>query len=662
MSEDAYKVARRAILNSARRRQQKSLDLRGKQLSALPPEIGQLTALESLDLGKNQLTALPPEIGRLAALHSLDVSENRLKTLPPELGQLTALRDLSLRGNRLGRLPSVICQLTALQILDLSANRLDVLPPEIGQLTALQRLNLAANQLKMLPPEIVRLTALHFLRLLGNRLTNLPPEILQLTALIELDLDLNQLTELPPEIGQVTSLERLDLRENMLTDLPTEIGQLMRLGRLDVRNNKLSTLPLEVGQLRGLQNAAEEDFEPLTEGLWVDDNPLPHPYPTLVAGGQPSATVNVLRWLRGELEPQTLPEPDSDPVDSVGTSGIVESAGDDDAEITLRQRPAAFRFRIQNAKIDALPEQPEVADLDVAKDLHAELVAKAGQLRSRLAKTNSDPRTQRSVERLLQALATRFEDVRPGILLSRSRSIEADRNAFDTEEGRREVFPEAVAMVDDVLLSLQDLLAIYPIVRKIEAERLALSIARDASLLDAVTSEADAIKLEASESEVVTAAAIAALRENDPEIEDARSLDVRAGLVADQLLVVRNFVSEIVSYVRRHGAGATAPSVGALRQASNELKELGGKSWEAAKANLPDGVGAAARILPVGLVIVLLASIAGPVAGLAALSGGFKQLAQAIKQLRDFGKLPKGEEQKSEAPRGRRARERKKLE
>jgi hypothetical protein len=89
---------------------------------------------------------------------------------------------------------------------------------------------------------------------------------------------------------------------------------------------------------------------------------------------------------------------------------------------------------------------------------------------------------RRSVERLLDALATRFEDVRPGVLLSRSRSIEADRSAFDSEDARRELFPEAIAMVDDVLLSLQDLLAIYPIVRKIEAERLALSIQRDATL------------------------------------------------------------------------------------------------------------------------------------------------------------------------------------
>ncbi len=33
------------------------------QLTALPPEIGQLTNLQTLYLGDNQLTTLPPEIG-----------------------------------------------------------------------------------------------------------------------------------------------------------------------------------------------------------------------------------------------------------------------------------------------------------------------------------------------------------------------------------------------------------------------------------------------------------------------------------------------------------------------------------------------------------------------------------------------------------------------
>ncbi len=324
---------------------------------------------------------------------------------------------------------------------------------------------------------------------------------------------------------------------------------------------------------------------------------------------------------------------------------------DSNVDVDLRQLPAAFRFRIQDDKIDVLPEHADVTDFDTAKDLHAELIAKANGLRSRLSSTNSDQRAQRSVERLLEALAARIEDVRPGVLLSRSRSIEADRNAFDTEEARRELFPDAIAMLDDVLLSLQDLLAIYPVVRKIETERLALSIQRDPTLLDAVAAELETIKKEASVSEAVTGAVVAALKENDPDIKAARTLDVLAGLLADTLLVVRNFGSVAVTYVHKHGESAASALGAGLARAGSELKELGGNSWEAAKINLPEGVGAAARILPVGLVIALLANIAGPVAGLAALSGGFKQLAKAINKLKGVGDPPKGKEAKPKVAR-----------
>ncbi len=44
------------------------LDLRGLGLTAVPPEIGQLTGLQSLNLSINRLTAVPPEIGQLTGL------------------------------------------------------------------------------------------------------------------------------------------------------------------------------------------------------------------------------------------------------------------------------------------------------------------------------------------------------------------------------------------------------------------------------------------------------------------------------------------------------------------------------------------------------------------------------------------------------------------
>jgi hypothetical protein len=337
MTDDRVRRAQDEIRN-ALARSQISLDLSGLDLTALPPEIGRLTALQDLDLSGNRLPTLPPEIGQLTALRSLNLSGNRLTTLPPEIGRLTALEYLDLFGNRLTTLPPEIGQLTALQRLDLSGNELTALPPKIGRLTALEHLRLSRNRLTGLPPEIRRLTALQHLNLSGNRLTGLPPEIGQLIALHSLDLSGNELTTLPPEIGRLTALQSLLLGENGLTGLSPEIGRLTALQRLDLDGNRLTALPNELGELRTLEEAA--GAQPGFLGLDVAGNPLPAPYPTLIRDGQPSATRNVLAWLRGELDPASpadgpapQSEPDADdeppplPAQGVGLHFILDAEG-----------------------------------------------------------------------------------------------------------------------------------------------------------------------------------------------------------------------------------------------------------------------------------------------------------------------------------------------
>jgi hypothetical protein len=285
MSDEAFRLARRRIINNALRRGQKSLSLSNKGLTELPPEIGQLTELRSLYLNNNQLTRLPSELFMLPNLRRLSLRNNQISELPPEISRLSNLTVLVLSQNQLASLPSGISRLTHLYELDLGSNAFSSLPSELWQLRSLIDLNLA-----------------------GNGLASLPSDISELKELVLLDLSRNHFKELPPAIGSLQELSSLDLSNNDLGALPSEIGELEYLRQLDLSFNDLKELPRTMGFMRGLEQAAEGDYEPRTEGLWLDSNPLGDPYPRLIAEDtQPTITLNVLRWLRGELDLSTLP-------------------------------------------------------------------------------------------------------------------------------------------------------------------------------------------------------------------------------------------------------------------------------------------------------------------------------------------------------------------
>ena len=189
----------------------------------IPPELGNLTALERLDLWSNDLTGpIPPELGNLTALRTLWLSNNELTgQIPPELGNLSALERLYLRSNALtGEIPPELGKLSALEWLWLHVNGLTgEIPPELGNLTELVVLDLSSNALiGPIPPELGNLTALETLGLSSNALIGpIPPELGNLTALERLDLSRNALTgPIPPELGNLKLLEGLYLIENRL--------------------------------------------------------------------------------------------------------------------------------------------------------------------------------------------------------------------------------------------------------------------------------------------------------------------------------------------------------------------------------------------------------------------------------------------------------------
>jgi len=239
------------------------LDLSGKGLTSLPPEISQLTNLRKLNLSSNQLTNLPAAIAQLSNLRELNLRHNQLTSLPVAIAQLSNLTVLRFGGNQLTSLPPAIAQLSNLITLDLSGNQLTNLPAAIAQLTNLRELDLRHNQLTSLPAAIAQLTLLITLNLRGNQLPNLPTAITQLSNLQRLYLSDNQLTSLPAAIAQLSNLQRLDLSHNQLTSFPTAIVQLSNLQRLYLRGNQLTSLPAAIAQLSNLQRL-NLDYNQLT--------------------------------------------------------------------------------------------------------------------------------------------------------------------------------------------------------------------------------------------------------------------------------------------------------------------------------------------------------------------------------------------------------------
>jgi CCR4-NOT transcription complex subunit 6 len=62
---------------------------------------GHFKLLTQLRIFKNRLRSLPPQIGDLSALQILWLQDNLLTTLPPEIEKLSNLTLLSLKGNPL---------------------------------------------------------------------------------------------------------------------------------------------------------------------------------------------------------------------------------------------------------------------------------------------------------------------------------------------------------------------------------------------------------------------------------------------------------------------------------------------------------------------------------------------------------------------------------
>ncbi|MFO0186295.1 MAG: leucine-rich repeat domain-containing protein, partial [Alphaproteobacteria bacterium] len=185
---------------------------------------------------------------------------------------LLQLQHLRCRGTKISDL-TPIKGLLQLQHLDCIDTRVSDLTPSTG-LLQLQRLYCSLTQVSDLTP-IKGLLQLQRLYCSDTRVSDLTP------------------------IAGLFDLEYVDAENCSVGFVPNTIKNLKKLALLDLSQNKIKRLPRELGELGAL------------ETLSIEGNPLEDPLPELIAPGHPQATINVLRWLRGEpIEPEaTEPDP-----------------------------------------------------------------------------------------------------------------------------------------------------------------------------------------------------------------------------------------------------------------------------------------------------------------------------------------------------------------
>jgi hypothetical protein len=319
----------------------------------------------------------------------------------------------------------------------------------------------------------------------------------------------------------------------------------------------------------------------------------------------------------GYERPKSLPPPSPPEADS-----------DDDQLVdgeTLVQKPASHSFAFRGGRIEAQAQPTPPRHPDVAADIRNEVSEKAKEASTRLTNCNAPRRMISTVSRLASSLGRSLDDVRAGILQMRFRSLEADIAAYDTEEGRRELPEDALAMLRDLASSVEDLMGCFPQLAEIEAERLAqrLKEADVPQIIEALSR----IRQVAEDSEAVAASAVEALKAGEPELEHdtqiiesgasepARiaALHARDRTVGYMLLVYRNFI-----------AGAV--------KAGSEVAGLGAETWKDFRKEAPKQFSSAGVALVIaGLVNALL----GPTAAVGAFALSFKPLRERAKRVAD---------------------------
>ncbi|GEM_PF-208128 len=249
------------------------LDLAGTTLKGvLPPELGNLTAIERLDLSNNELSgSIPSSLSGnfLTKLKYLDLSANSFTgSIPAQIGSISTLEKLNLSNNQLeGSIPDKIIDLDKLEILRLNNNNLEgTVPNKFTTATDafFKEIDLSSNLLDgNIPSTLGGVRSLEILRLNNNRfIGGFTNDFFKNNSLEILDLSDNKLEGNLPKVtsGNLNSLAELYLYGNKFTSsipkyIVSETIKPENLVYLAINDNQLSgSIPKELNQLTELTN------------------------------------------------------------------------------------------------------------------------------------------------------------------------------------------------------------------------------------------------------------------------------------------------------------------------------------------------------------------------------------------------------------------------
>jgi Leucine-rich repeat (LRR) protein len=621
------------------------------KLSKLPAEIAELQKLEDLQIGYTKIDDLSP-LSNLPNLETLRASFTPVRDLAP-LSGLPALRSLYLRKTRIADL-NPLSELISLEGLWLDGTPISnvILLSKLPNLTSLWIGNTRVS-------DIAGLSQLPLLRNLS--LTNAPisdfAPLAEFRTLGTLSLEGTSIEDLTP-LAQLEQLEGLSLVRTPVRDL-TFLRGLLRLKRLHLTQTRISDLtPLaelatlqmlllndttisDIAPIAGLtalqklslDNTLVSDLAALAGATSLQDSAVRQPsgetglfyngssaariapFDQLVQLDQPDCTIQTINEIRRQ---QGLPAHILPPDESIDNE-------EENQRAQLGQRPASHSFAFRSGRIEAQAQIFTPPHPDVAGDIRNEVSEKAKEASHRLRSCNAPRRMISTVVRLDSSLGESLEDVRAGILQMRFRSLEADVAAYDTEEGRRELPEDALAMVRDLASSVEDLMGCFPQLADIEAERLAQRL-KDTDVLSIVDALSK-IREVAEESDAVAPSAVEALKAGEPELEHDNEIidsgasepartaaaNARDRTVGYMLLVYRNFI-----------AGAV--------KAGSELAGLGDETWKDFRKKAPEQLSNASVAL---IVASLVNALLGPTAAVGAFALSFKPLRDRAKRVAD---------------------------